>query len=97
MKLERQLPALERERVVHIPDEQWTKAEVALAQVQRAVQRKRHHRYAPGTVLVVYLNIWPVAGRTKLAAGLADAIASSLGQFPEVWVLDGERLEIFAA
>lgn len=95
LKQERQLPASERERVVHIPGEQWTKAEVALAQVRRAVQRKRHHRYAPGTVLVVYLNIWPVAGRLKLTAGLGDVVGPALTQFHEVWVLDGLERTVF--
>lgn len=97
LKHERRLPPSERDKPVHIPGEEWTRADVALAQVRRALERKQNHRYAPGTLLVVYLNIWPVSGEAKLAAGLAAATASGLAQFPEVWVLNGQRLKIFTA
>jgi hypothetical protein len=97
LKAERLLPAKERAKSVQIAHDEWTQAEIALDQVRRAVARKRHHRYVKGTVLVVYLNIWPVAGKHRLSSGLAESVASAFDQFSSVWVLDGGDLSTFPA
>lgn len=95
LRAERMMSGAERAKPVHIPGEEWTGADQALAQVGVTVARKRNHRYAAGTILVVYLNIWPVAGREKLIAGLGQAVSSALAGFAGVWVLDGDQLRKF--
>ena len=55
------------------------------------VVRKVGNDYPAGTSLVLYLNIWPVAGETAYRRGVADAVAPALAAFKEVWVLDDVR------
>lgn len=92
LKADRLLPPEQRNRAQHIPQSQWTPAASALEEITRVVGRKVSNDYPAGTSLVLYLNIWPVAGETAYRRGVADAVAPALAAFKEVWVLDDGRL-----
>jgi len=86
----------DRARPVHVPAEEWTPAASVLRQLEEAARRKAAKGYPADTVLVVYLNVWPVAGARKVSAGLAAALAPAHAAFKAVWVLDNGRLERIA-
>jgi hypothetical protein len=93
LKADRAKPPEERSQPVHVPQVEWTSAASMLRQVRDTATRKAAKAYPPATVLIVYLNVWPVAGARKVSAGLASALAPALAAFKEVWVLDNGQLE----
>ena len=96
LKADRLKSPEDRARPVHVPAEEWSSAASVLQQVEEAARQKAAKGYPAETVLVVYLNVWPVAGARKVSGGLAAALAPARAAFKEVWVLDNGRLKRIA-
>lgn len=92
---ERGLPREERSRARHVPAEAWLSADDALAQVEANVAGKAAKRYAPRTVLVIYLNLGFLKGRQLFSDGMAQAVKPAFATFKEAWVLDEGAVRVF--
>ncbi|THD83276.1 MAG: hypothetical protein E7812_00340 [Phenylobacterium sp.] len=96
LKADRSLSPEDRGKAFQVPQDQWTPARDVLAEVSARVAAKAGKSYPAGTILVVYLNVWPVAGTAELERGLASAVAPAHGAFKSLWVLDNGRVREFA-
>ncbi|WP_293905243.1 hypothetical protein [Phenylobacterium sp.] len=92
LKADRLLAPEQRNKPQHIPQEQWTPAASALEEVARVAREKADKGYPAYTSLVLYLNIWPVAGQAAYQRGIGPAVAPALNVFKEVWVLGNGTL-----
>jgi len=93
LKADRRKTPAERAAPVDVPQEAWTPAADVLAQLRRTAAAKAAVSYAAGSALIVYLNVWPVAGSAELKRGQAEALAPAVAKFKAVWILDDGRLE----
>ena len=75
------------DKVVMIPDDDWTDPQEYFTLVQQRVQRKAAKTYAKCDGLIIWSNAFPVKTDFKLTPDWwRGAAQSAIGEFTEVWV-----------